>query len=229
MKYRFDLLIACFALLVIASDCIAEADESVSSATPSLSKADATFYLKVRVIYAGTTGIYGSAPSDLADMTEILTRNFKYPSYELSNTIRFSFFGDEEATALVFPEHFLRILSKGATKDNRLRVKAELYHVPEIHDLRTRAWAGEPSLGVQFQEKIQEGRHSPVFPIISSAMILHPRQWDAFGGIPIRVNAQGGVRSNSLSSRPITQAQAGSSSGVLRYLILGIQLAEIRK
>lgn len=202
--------------------------KAVASASPEIQVSDRVYYLQVRVIFAGQTGIYGNVVQELADMQAILTRNFKYPSYELSNTIRLSLFGDEEATALVFPDHYLRVIPKGSATGNRLKVKMELYNVPQGSDTRTRITTGEPSKVVQFQEENREGSHSELFPIAGSAMILDLKQWDAFGGVPVRVNTQGRVSSNTLSSSPITQPGVSAALGAPKFLILGISLDEVR-
>ena len=184
------------------------------------------FSLQVRVIFGSSTGIQGDLGDDLTDMKELLLENFQYPAYERSNTIRLSLFGEEEATALVFPDHYLRVISKGVTKDGRLRVKVELYQVSPEEDSKTKVYVGVPPNVISYQEKEKEGSHSPVFPIAASAMILAPRRWEAFGGVPIRVNAQGRVSSNTMSTSPFRSPAVSPALGAPKYLILGIQMEE---
>ncbi len=206
--------------------------DQVASATPAIQTVQQdqnVYYLEIRVIFAGKTGIFGNVVRELRDMKTILTKYFKYPSYELSNNIRLSLFGDEEATALVFPDHYLRVMPKGTAKGNKLKAKVELYHVPPGRDSRTRLEVGQPGNMIQFQQKENEGSHSKIFPIAGSAMILNPKQWEAFGGVPVRVNSQNRVSSNTMSSSPITQPGVSTALGQQKYLILGIQLDEVRK
>ncbi len=205
-----------------------QAGEKVKSATPEIQSTNRVYYLQVRVIFAGQTGIFGNVIPELSDMRDLLTQNFKYPSYELSNTIRLSLFGDEEATALVFPDHYLRIIPKGSGKANQLRVKVELYFTPPQSEIRTRFQMGEIPNQIQFQEKNKEDSHSDLFPIVGSAMILMPHQWDAIGGVPVRVSTSGNVSSNTLSSSPISQSRMNAPTGASKFLILGIQLDEVR-
>lgn len=228
MKKLIPLTLVAAVLWQTAFALAGESAKPAAPASPEIQAPDRVYYLQIRVVFAGTTGIFGNVVQELADMRDILTQHFSYPAYELSNTIRLSLFGNEEATALVFPEHYLRVIPKGSTKGNRLKVKVELYHVAEGSETRTRVEIGEPSKRVQFQEKGQEGSHSTIFPIAGSAMILTPRQWDAFGGVPVRVNTQGRVSSNTLSSSPIAQPGVNASPGVQKYLILGIALEEVR-
>lgn len=218
------------ALMVFASGYAPGEDskKAVASASPEIQAVDRVYYLRVRVIFAGRTGFLGEVIPELADMKAVLTQNFNYPSYELSNTIRLSLFGDEEATALAFPDHYLRVIPKGSTKGNRLKVKVELYYVPQGSDTRTRVTTGEPPRVVQFQTESKEGSHSELFPIAGSAMILELKQWDAFGGVPVRVGAGGTVSSNTLSSSPITQPGNNTAPGASKFLILGISLDDVR-
>ncbi len=218
-------------IIPIASSGAHETDKVVS-ATPVIQATQQdqnVYYLQIRVIFAGKTGIYGNVVRELRDMKTILTKYFKYPSYELSNNIRLSLFGDEEAAALVFPDHYLRIIPKGTAKGDKLKAKVELYHVSSERDSRTRLEVGELGKMIQFQEKEKEGSHSKLFPIAGSAMILNPKQWEAFGGVPVRVNSQGRVSSNTMSSSPINQPGVSTALGQEKYLILGIQLDEVRK
>ena len=185
---------------------------------------DRVFTFHVRVIFGSATGFPGYVANELADMKSLLTENFDYGSYERSNTIRLSLFDGEEATALVFPEHYVRILPKGVTSDGRLRVKVELYHVNAEIESKTKAYVGLPPNLLSYQEN--EGRHSPVFPIAASALILTPRRWEVFGGVPVRVNTQGRVSATTPSTSPFRSPAVSQALGAPRYLILGIQMAE---
>jgi len=211
----------------------ATGEESEEKAKPKTevkaeTASDTVYYMQVRVVFAGKTGIYGNVPRELADMKSLLTQSFRYPSYELSNSIRLSLFGDEEATALVFPEHFLRVIPKGEGKDgDSLKAKVELYHVPpRQRDSRMRFNAGEPPNQIQYQEKEKEGQHSKIFPIAASAMVLTQKDWEAFGGIPVRVNTSGQVNSNTLSTMSLNTQP--SAMGRQQFLILGIRLEKVR-
>lgn len=207
----------------------ADSPPAIASASPEIPGADRVYYLQIRVIFAGQTGIYGNVIPELTDMRETLTKNFKYPSYELANTIRLSLFGEEEATAMVFPDHYLRVIPKGAASGDRLKAKVELYYSPQSNETRTRLEVGEAPQKVQFQEKSPEGSHSPIFPIAGSAMFLDRMQWEAFGGVPARVSGSGRVSSNTLSSSPLSQPNVNPPAGASKFLILGITLDEVKK
>ncbi|MEW6236930.1 MAG: hypothetical protein AB1656_16220 [Candidatus Omnitrophota bacterium] len=221
---------------------------SAEEAKPKESKdsgVEMVYRIQVRVIYAGKTGIFGTVPTELSDMRQVLTQYMPYPSYELSNIIRLSVFGDEEATALTFPEHYLRIIPKGAIKGERgLKVKAELYHVPAGVDSKTKYWLGNPQQQnptstdqgsssstapsttppmIGFEEKSQ-GESKPFLPIVSSAVLLTDRDWEAFGGVPIRVNSKSEVSSTSMSSSSLSLSAGRNSVGMERFLILGMRL-----
>ncbi len=205
------------------------------------------YKIQVRVIHAGTTGIYGNVPRELSDMRQLLTKAFKYPSYQLSNSIRLSVFGDEDAVALVYPEHYLRIIPKGGTKNGQgLKLKAELFHVSEEVDSKSKLFLGNvpplqnlnqsrseengdsqpasPFMGVEEKKK---GREKPLFPIVSSAVLITSESWEAFGGVPVRVDAQSQVSSNRLSTSPTSVVTGGKPAGIQKYLILGMQLEDL--
>ncbi len=218
MTHEIGCLLFLFGLVAPAMS-----EEKASPAEPAGERA---YALQVRVIFGSSTGIQGDLTDDLTDMKELLLKNFQYPAYKRSNTIRLSLFGEEEATALLFPEHYLRVISKGVTKDGRLRVKVELYQVNPEEDSKTKVYVGVPPSVVAYQEKEKEGSHSPVFPIAASALMLAPRRWEAFGGVPVRVNTQGRVSSNTMSTSPLRSPAVSPALGAPKYLILGIQMEE---
>ncbi len=198
---------------------------------PVEQKAESTsaeiYHVQVRVIFAGTTGMYGSVPRDLSDMHKILTRSFKYPSFELSNEIRLSLFSDEEVTALVFPEHYLKIIPRGtADGGEKLKVKAELYNIPEERARHLGISLGERPQRYHVGEVTGSNEKKQEFPIMSSAMLLNEDDWDAFGGVLVRVNTQGRVRSNVMSSSPLNSSGESNTLGQQKFLILGVRLEE---
>lgn len=200
------------------------------------------YHVLIRVIFAGTTGIYGSLPQELQDMKDILTQSFHYPAFDLSNTIRLSFFGDEDATAAVFPDHYIRLIPKGTSKDGKsVKVKAELYSVPQENNITAKYYLPIPEKAngkdpanpnpdtqdtpvnqfpamATIEEK--SGGKQPLLPLVSSAVILNNQTWEAFGGVPVRMNSQDRVSSNTLSSNPMANQAAGQK----KFLILGMQL-----
>jgi len=126
-----------FLFIILAIPALSE--EKAQSKEAKDSNAGAIYRIQVRVIYAGKTGIFGTVPAELSDMRQVLTQYMPYPSYELSNIIRLSVFGEEEATALAFPEHYLRLIPKGAiTGERGLKLKAELYYVPAGADTKSK-------------------------------------------------------------------------------------------
>ncbi len=206
------------------------------------------YHIEVRVIFADQTGIHGHVPRELIDMRRILTKRWDYPSYTLNNTIHLSLFDDEEVVAMVFPEHFLRLIPKGSAS-NGLKLKAELYHAESERQLKTKVYAGrlDDSVEPQFddpenpdsdvpqrfslprasvEEKRKEGQHSTTFPIISSAILANEDDWEAFGGVPVFVNSQNVVQSNRLSTSSLGGRLSGQTRGDRKNLLLGIKLAE---
>lgn len=202
-------------------------------------------HLSVRVIFAGQTGFVGDVPKELADMKPLLTQAFQYPGYTLSNTIRLSLLDDEEVVAQVFPNHFLRILPKGNI-DGGIKIKAELYNAPAEDSLRAQLYVNAPNLNTgkkdsaaepESENKPQppqpllgfndrtEGKHSVLFPILSSAAAVTPQQWEAFGGVSVSVSGQDAVQSNVLSSSGFG-AQSTQTRGAKKFLILGLKLEE---
>lgn len=211
----------------------AEEKEKETTAKEEISSNN-VFRVQIRVIFAGKTGIYGSVPRELRDMKPVLTDAFKYPSYELSNTIRLSFFGDEEATAMVFPEHYIRIHPRGTTKNGQdAKLKVELFNLPRESNITTKFYVPQPnqnpdSKGGDFtpivgvEEKL--GERQPLLPIVSSAIIASTKYWEAFGGVPVHVNAQNRVTSNRGSNNPFSSSGAYNALGKEQYLILGLKL-----
>jgi hypothetical protein len=204
--------------------------EAETQTKPQISVDNNIYYIQVRVIFAGTTGIYGNVGRDLIDMRKVLNNAFKYPTYTLNNTIRLSVFSGEEADALVFPEHYLKIIPRASASDGSLKAKIELYHIPDKNnDTRTDLYLRDPERrgGIRYQEKEKSDKKPPVFPIMSSAMALN-QNWDAFGGVPIRVDSKNIVRSNSLSTANLSTGGSTESTGQQKYLILGIKLEETK-
>ncbi|RJP22932.1 MAG: hypothetical protein C4527_20980 [Candidatus Omnitrophota bacterium] len=216
----FILIILCWGIILEAGE-----KENVKEEKKTEASSSDIYYLQVRVIFAGTSGIYGSVPRELSDMHRILTRSFEYPSYELSNRIRLSLFSDEEATALVFPEHYLRIIPKGTAEEGQaVKIKAELYNIPEERAQKARVEIGERPQLYRLEETTPAGGGKQEFPILSSALLVTQKDWQAFGGVPIRVNSTGRVRSNVMSSSSLSTAGESTAIGEQKYLILGIQL-----
>ncbi|MBZ0256522.1 hypothetical protein K8I31_10690 [bacterium] len=180
------------------------------------------FHLQVRVIFADSTGIRGAIPMDLLDMNITLQRHFDYPSFELSNTIRLSTFSDEDVVALVFPDHYLRITPKGKTK-NAIKAKLELFYLPQNNAERTRITTGgvDDAPKVRLDSFSRAGRDEPM-PIISSAVIVGDKEWEAFGGVPVRYNSQGTLQSNTLSSGGLSTST--EPTGRKRFLILAVKM-----
>ena len=202
------------------------ADEKQESANSDkvAAASDQVFYLQVKVVFGGMTGIYGAVPQELAPMKAVLTQIFNYPSYELSNTIRLSLWGDEEASALVFPGHYIRFIPKGTAQSGRsLKVKAELYEVKDQKEYEAFATLGDIKVsGVK--EKSSGERSDRLFPIVSSALILTDANWETIGGVPVRVTSTGRVSGNTLSSSPLGQGTVPGALGQPKYLILAFQL-----
>lgn len=205
----------------------AETEKPVKT-VPKKSEASSAqvYHVQIRVIFAGTSGDYGSVPNELSDMKTVLTQGFHYPSFELSNTIRLSLFSDEEATAVVFPDHYLRLIPKGAVGGNSLKVKAEIYHIPMDDAAKIQVYLGNLPQVVGYEEKEKEGQHRPVFPIVSSALLATAQQWEGFGGVPVRVTSQGRVNANTMSSSPLSVSGVNPTLGVQKYLILGVRLEQ---
>jgi len=225
----FILIFICVPLVGLAQPA------QTSAGNPAPATGDETIYkLQIRVIFANTTGIFGNLPQELRDMQTVLTQSFRYPAFELRNTIRLSFFGDEDATALVFPEHYIRLTPKGTAKNkNAVKIKAELFHLPPGMNTTTRYFLPQPGnqdnpVNSTFPPSItQEEKSSgerPLLPIISSALLLSAQSWEAVGGVPVRVNMQERVSSNTLSTNRFNSPGASTATGEKRYLILGIKL-----
>lgn len=225
-RILFIFLSICFANYTLRAQNVEPSQpEAETSAAP---QDERMYTLQVRVIFADTTGIYGTVIKELADMKQVLTQSFRYPAYELVNTIRLSVLGSEEATALVFPDHYLQIIPRGSTKDGSLKVKIELYQIPyDNKEAKTDAFAGEPPAILRYQEREKASKEQRIFPIMASAFALSTRQWEAFGGVPVRVNAARQVRSNTLSTSSIHPPGGTSPIGSQKYLILGIKLEEM--
>ncbi len=181
--------------------------------------------LQIRVIFADSTGIRGTIPSELGDMSLVLNKYFDYPSFELSNTVRLSTFSDEDAVALVFPDHYLRITPKGKAKKG-VKAKLELFHLPQNSAERARIITGgaNDAPKVRLDSVTRAGREGPM-PIVSSAMILDDDKWDAFGGVPVRYTSQGELKSNSLSTSGFSTSNPGPT-GRQRFLILAVRMED---
>lgn len=223
MKHIFYFLI----VLILCNITVQSQEETVSDAvdtTEMSAFSDAVYYVQVRVIFSGNTGIVGTVPRDLRDMSAVLKTAFKYPSYELSNTIRLSVFGGEDATALVFPNHYIRIIPKSETKTQPgLKLKAEVYEVQE--SVSQERFFSQGDLNLKGVKQTTEGSHSPVFPVVSSALLLTQNNWEAIGGVPVRITSAGRVSGNTLSTTSLNS----SGSGEQKYLILGLTLEKIVK
>ena len=180
------------------------------------------FRLQVRVIFADSTGIRGTIPKELGDMGLTLRKYFDYPAFELSNTIRLSTFSDEDVVALVFPDHYLRIIPKGKTKD-AIKAKLELFYLPQNSAERTRITTGgvDDAPKVRLDSFSRAGRDGPM-PIISSAVVVGDKEWEAFGGVPVRYNSQGTLQSNTLSSGGFSIST--EPTGRKRFLILAVKM-----
>lgn len=181
--------------------------------------------IQVRVIFADTTGQFGTVPKDLGDMRITLTKYFDYPSFTLSNTIRLSTFGDEEAVAMVFPDHYLKITPKGAAGE-ALKAKVEIFHQPPEERGRARIYSGDrEDLPVVRLDENGKKKGTDL-PIVSSAMALNDDDWEAFGGVPVRVTGSGTVNGNTLSSGGLSSSLNPSPTGRLRYLIIAVKLED---
>lgn len=194
------------------------------------------YHISVRVILGQQTGIYGNVPRELDDMKESFAENLRYPGYELVNTIRLSVFAEDEAVAMIFPDYYLRLIPKGDLGNGQgLKIKAEIYNAPNEEELHTRIYlnagrAGGGSLNarnaanpvISVEDRVREGQHSIVFPILGSAAVVRPGRWETFGGVPIFVTGNDSVRTNRLSSAPLNTQR--ETSGTKKFLILGIQL-----
>lgn len=219
MKYLFNSLITLFLFCA----CVNAQENATSTVTQEASVvSDTVYYIQVRVIFSGNTGIEGTMPRELNDMAGVLKTVFKYPSYELSNTIRLSVFGGESATALVFPNHYIRIIPKGEAKSQKgIKLKAEIYEVQS--SINQEQFFAQGDLNITGVKQTTEGSHSPVFPVVASAMLLTQNNWEAVGGMPVRVDAGGRVSGNTLSTSP----NRSTSQGEQKYLILGLTLEKI--
>ncbi len=221
------LLLIMFGSLILGQSVLcSEESEKEANKNQKESTSPDVYYLQIRVIYAGKTGIYGDVPRELSDMYKLLTRSFEYPSYELSNRIRLSLFSDEDITALVFPEHYLHLIPRGSTDSGEsLKLKAELYHFPENRNQKARVDVLDPPKIVRLKEKLKSDRKRHDFPIMSSALLVNFKDWEAFGGVPVRVNSQGRVSSSRMSTSTFGTRQ-NSALGERKYLILGIRLED---
>ena len=74
-------------------------------------------------------------------------------------------------------------------------------------------------------KETDDGSHSRIFPVISSAMLLTGNNWEAIGGIPVRVNTRGRVSGNTLSTSPLNLT-GNPALGEQKYLILGLKMEE---
>lgn len=194
------------------------------------------YFIQIRVILAGTTGIVGTVPAELSDMKERLLQSFRYPAYTLWNTVRLSFFGNEETAAMLFPDHYIRLIPKGrAQNGGGIKIKAEVYYLPPENNTTTKFYlpgstipqpgqtiTHPPIVGLESSPQ-QHQLPQPLLPIVSSALILKSNTWESVGGIPVRVNAQDQVRSSHLSSSPIPSAGQNTALGQTKFLILGLQ------
>ncbi len=197
----------------------------IAAGTESIPSFEKVYYIQIRVIFAGTTGIYGNVPRELSDMRQVLTKSFRYPQYEYSNMIRLSVFSNEEAAALVFPDHYIRLIPKGSVPDGKgLKLKAELYQAQSSRDMKTKIQHQSLPNTISIQEKENEGLQSPILPMVSSAFILTGDKWNVFGGIPVQVNTQGIVTENTLSTSRLNHRGVNQTLGQKKYLILGIRL-----
>lgn len=200
-------------------------DETIEENKTAPEISDSVYYIQVRVIFSGKSGITGTVPRELQDMRNILKTSFKYPSYQLNNTIRLSVFGGEDAKALVFPNHYIRIIPKGESKSaGGLKLKAEIYEVKE--GINEERFFSQGDLNLSGIKQETEGSHSRVFPVVSSAMLLTPSNWEAVGGVPVRVTSSGRVSGNSLST---SSFNSSTTSGQEKYLILGLRLEKVVK
>lgn len=180
------------------------------------------FRLQIRVIFADTTGIRGTIPKELGDMAMTLRKYFDYPAFELSNSIRLSTFSDEDVVALVFPDHYLRITPKGKSKD-AIKAKLELFYLPQNSAERTRITTGgiDDAPKVKLDSFSRAGRDEPM-PIISSALVVDDKDWEAFGGVPVRYNSQGTLQSNRLSTSGFSTST--EPTGRKRFFILAVKM-----
>ncbi len=210
-------------------------------------RSDQIYRLQLRVIFAGKTGFYGTVPPQLADMQGLLTSSFQFASYQLAYTIRLSLFSDEEISARIFPEHYVRVIPKGTAQEGEaLKAKIEIYHVPPQDNSETRYFLGTrlksnreeeperqierrrdreaddsfPVMGVE--ETIKKQGKKPLFPLMSAAAILTKKDWEAFGGVSIRLNNRNEPSSNTLSAG--SSLQGGGTTGVEKHLIVGVKL-----
>jgi hypothetical protein len=133
-------------------------------------------------------------------------------------------FGGEDATALVFPNHYIRIIPKGETNTQPgLKLKAEIFEVQE--NISQERFFSQGDLNLNGVKQTTEGSHSPVFPVVSSAMLLTQNNWEAIGGVPVRVTSAGRISGNTLSTTSLNS----SVSGEQQYLILGLTLEKVVK
>ncbi|MBI1390444.1 MAG: hypothetical protein GC154_18560 [bacterium] len=207
-----------FLLIVLCASICHAADEKPGAETVKV------HHIQVRVIFADSTGQFGTVPDELRDMRDTLLAAFHYPSFELSNNIRLSTFSDEDVTALVFPDHYLRITPRGEDKSG-VKARMEMFYLPAQSGGNTRVYAGgDGSPLVRIDDK--STKDDPLMPILSSAALLNSKTWEAFGGVPVRVTTQGAVNSNTLSSNSLSSSISPMPQGRARYLIVAARLEE---
>lgn len=197
-----------------------------TTAKPTTS--DSIYSIDIRVIFADTTGIVGTVPMDLMDIGFDLKQTFDYGSYALWNQISLNVFGDDHASALVFPDHYLTVEARGETGSGDLKAQVEIVHVPQRDERRSRTNIGnllEDDLRFEIDERT--GRPQRLMPIIRSAALLEEGEWSLFGGIPVRVNSQRQISGNRISSSPLS-SDTTRPVGRERYLILAVQLNEVQ-
>lgn len=210
------------AIRILAALAILFAGTGAPGAEPSAdtlaSATEAVHNIEIRVIFGGETGFRGHAPRELRDMGETLTGRFDYASYELSNRMRLGLMDGEEARALLFPNHYLRLIPKGGAADG-LRVVAEIY---EIGPNRGEDWfmtTGDIEVaGIRREGELRTDRE---LPVLASAMVLNGREWETIGGIPVRVNAAGEAAAYRSTGTPgFREGPAGRR----KFLILGMKI-----
>lgn len=183
---------------------------------------DTLYRLTVRVIFADTTGIKGTVPRELLDISAMLKQRYDYGTYELWNTVRLQVFDGDHATALVFPDHYLTLTTRGETADGGLKAQVEIVHVPPTASQNVRVNVGrllEDNVRIQLDEG--SGEAKTLMPIVRSAALLEDDAWESFGGIPVRVTSQRQVSGNRLSTSTLTESSR--AIGRERFLILAIQ------
>ncbi|MGI6457505.1 MAG: hypothetical protein ACOX5R_18060 [bacterium] len=240
---RLTIVFTCVLILLFITNLTGLAQEVKTSPLPEpVPKpfvAEGVYHISVRVIFGIETGIVGTIPRNLRDMSTLLKEGFSYPGYELVNTIRLSVLENEDAIARVFPDYYLRIIAKGKITENQaLRAKAELYQVPNEQNLHTRLYI-DPDADKQnspigssttkipllsLEERYPEGQHAPVFPILSSAIVLQKAQWEVFGGVAVNISANLESDGNRFGDTPLNSGI--TTSGRKKYLILGMKLLD---